>query len=396
MIFTSLLYFSLQMSLQVTPPAFAQSPACEPQAKLTVVKKIRAPQGVNYFLRGAPATKEIGFATNMKGNVLLDEKTGKFSAVGGNYDPVPSPDGAFFTAPGDVIYRGKTPLKPGKRDGSDEVDYRYEADDGSVSKRHGETFLYDLTPLTLTDLQKKNATYSARAMVFYTKSKSNPGQYELNYSDEQVTAAYQSLGMTSTPEGPHYRMLFEDQKNIMFKEYTLDSKSGKIRPLGPAKALCKTESGLNSALPMISKDGKEFSVYDPQSHSTKIYSVDTCAITDEIHALVGKIDFSPDRRWLAFHIDQSNKIGLGFFKTPDEDAYDLNLFLYDRDSKKLIPLKSEKNTDTYYPIFLSNNEIAYVSKGKADKNFYIIAAKINFSESTSCQSQSPRPTSGTR
>ncbi|MDG0816807.1 hypothetical protein [Bdellovibrio svalbardensis] len=368
--------------------SFAQTKYCSTEASFSHEKKILAPDGVSYFLRPSGKTKEVGFATLSGKNMIMNVQTGQSTNVAGIIDPVPSPDGVLLAVPGDVVYLGAdaTPKSPESisEEQLEKIEYRYTGSTQIVEKRRPNTLNWQPTTLTLSALKAQKATYLASGMSFYTKDKSNPKAYNLTAFDATVSENYQSLGVVKNVKETRYRMLYEGSKSIMLKEYTWNPSNQKLTPLGDAKPMCNTNTGINSALPMLSKDGTEFSTYDPQSQSTKVYSIATCAVVAEIPSLVGKIDFSPNGRFLAFHVDGGNKIGTNQFRLPKDDGTNLSLFLYDRKNKKLIPLKSQKRTDLYYPVFLSDDEIAYVSKNKDNEQFYITSAQLEFSNLDNC------------
>ncbi|RZA07327.1 MAG: hypothetical protein EOP11_07960, partial [Proteobacteria bacterium] len=193
----------------------AEARVCE-DLRLPVSKSIDAPDGVSYFMRGSDK-RTVGFATS-SGNRLLNVNNGKYENFPGEIDPVPTPDGALIAAPVNI---------PITRDGVSGVESR---------------------------------------MHFYRESA--PGKYELVFMDPKVSENYQSLGvLNSSPGETSYRMLYQSGSEIYAREYSYDRKAKKLTPGLDPKLACSQNLGRVS-LPMLSKNGKEFSYYDYDQKKT--------------------------------------------------------------------------------------------------------------------------------
>jgi hypothetical protein len=132
---------------------------------------------------------------------------------------------------------------------------------------------------------------------------------------------------------------------------------------------------------MISKDGSEFAGLDIKNNQTVIYKISKNGLGfDESARLdfaAGKVDFSADNSKLVFHVtevldsyfaeDAPKEIEMpGLF---DELAEVRNIFVYDRKSKSLTPVTQNKKGNSYYPVFLENNQIVYLDQRDGKLSF---------------------------
>jgi hypothetical protein len=308
----------------------AHARVCE-DVRLQPSKRIAAPDGVSYFMRPS-AKRTVGFATT-NGNRLLNLNDGKTIDVAGTVDPVPTPDGDLIAVPVEV---------PISRNGGQGFEYR---------------------------------------MHFYRESA--PGKLELRYIDRSVSQTYQSLGvLKKSPSETSYRMIYQGGKSEIYaRDYTYDRRTHELKP-GPEPALLCKNGPKDIALPMLSKDGREFSYYDNNARKTYIYEVSglggECRKKDEIRAALGKIDFSPDGKRMVFHADGFSDEAYQF--EHPLPSFGLGIYLYDRQTKRTTPLHVSRTEDTYYPNFLNNDEIAFVSANRGgnpdERKFFINVASL--------------------
>jgi hypothetical protein len=216
-------------------------------------------------------------------------------------------------------------------------------------------------------------------MAFYSRDDVKKNKFKPLLADTNAANTYQSLGvLSSTPEKSKYRLLFEGDNGIFTKDYNRDNKTGKMEAASDLKPVCANikKEPAEWTLPMISKDGTEFSVYEVNEEKSRVYKIDSnrnCKLTEEIPALVGKMDFSPDHKYLAFHIDEGSDTKI--FKTPGNQNQ-FGVFLYDRQKKELVPVQVSKNEDSYYPVFLDNERLAFISSKKKSNEYFINVASL--------------------
>lgn len=137
----------------------------------------------------------------------------------------------------------------------------------------------------------------------------------------------------------------------------------------------------NVSMPMLDKTGKNLSYYDYGKNSTVVYEIQDfgkkCRLTDELPAMAGKVDFSPDGKKLLFHADVSSGDSSQFSQPIPQ--YNLGVFLYDRTTKTMVPLHVKADEDSYYPVFLNDNELAFVGSTREaeKKTFHLNVAKLD-------------------
>jgi hypothetical protein len=338
---------------------------------------------INYFMRGAPATGEVGFAT-ASGNRLLNVVTGEITPVPGEEDPVLSPDGKILTVPENMGYDPKTKKYFPAKELSGQTHYRVQGGSGQFSYCTKDACTAKTFPRS--EVLESGLPYSDDGMSFYARE---GGKAKLIFRDEAVPQKYQSLGMLSTEaKSSSYRMLFEGDNELRFRDYSYNSAGQAISPIGPVRLAC---AGLKLALPMLSKNGEELVGYDPISGTTKVFYLGKdggiCEPRETIPGLVGKADFSPDGKALIFHIDQASD-SAKFFKNPNEEQK-LGVFIFDRLTHALIPAGSDAKENAYYPVFWGNSKIAYI-KSRPDAKpgqmqFSIVLGKVAEFGGASCE-----------
>lgn len=319
--------FLLALGLFLGAPA--QARVCE-DLRLPVQQRIAAPDGVSFFMR-ASQLRTLGFATSV-GNRILHLKTGKFAEIEGEVDPVPSPDGEIVAVPVQVEV---------ERDGSKGWEYQ---------------------------------------MKFYREV--SPGKFAVIHVDKEASFTYQSLGtLAKSRDRATYRMLYQGELNQIFiRDYDYDLKTHEMKPKNERRVAC-AHVPQQVSLPMISSSGREFSYYDNKTLKTYVYEIGEkgeCRKKEEFAATLGKMDFSPDGKRLVFHADAFSDQTFQFAHPLPE--FGLGLYLYDRGAKRVTPLHVARSEDAYYPVFLNNEEIAFVSSRRGDKyddrTFFINTASL--------------------
>ena len=306
----------------------AEDSLCRP-TELRLSKRIPVPEEVNYFIRSA-ANREVGFAT-AKGNRILNVDSGEMRSIVGEIDPVPTPDGELYTVP---------VIEPVDEEGG-----------------------------------------TASFMTFLRRDPKNPKAFQDIFKDAEVYQNYQSLGLVSkSPKEAKYRLIVQSGNEIIGRDYTHKRDTAEVQPVGELRNVCG-EALKNVSLPMLDKTGKNLSYFDYGKGSTVVYEIQEfgkkCRLTDELPAMAGKVDFSPDGKKLLFHADVSSGDSSQFSQPIPQ--YNLGVFLYDRTTKEMVPLHVKPEADSYYPVFLSDNELAFVSSTREaeGKTFHLNVAKLD-------------------
>lgn len=350
-------HFTIAMILIPLAVSAASRDLCEVQQRAKVVKNIPVPDGVNYFIRGAPSTEEVGFATT-KGNFLLDTKNRNMMAVPGSIDPVLTPDGKVVSIPQFLYFDPQTKSystdSPGSFDG-----YVVEGDTVNQCKNGG----CDIEPvkMTIEEVKKSGKPYRAQFMTFYARDNISAGPL---FYDQSVNNNYQSFGALKNQESSAvYRMLYESSNGLAIRDYQLDSNGKSFSPMGPVKTVCGGKKGF---IPAINKTGDEYAAYDPENGVTQIFYIGKsgheCQLKDTIPGLVGKIDFSPNGKYLAYHVDhkQDRNDTKNVVRYADE-RNNIEAAIFDREAKLPMTIALSEKTNSYYPVFLNDNTVAYIN-----------------------------------
>jgi hypothetical protein len=179
------------------------------------------------------------------------------------------------------------------------------------------------------------------------------------FEDQSLSGYYQSVGILSqTSAKKNYRIITEGRSSHQMRDYEYDSLKNNITPTGTVTGLCQNVS---LKLPMISKDGTEIAGYDTSTGTTKVFSIDStgaCTETLDLGFQTGKVNFSPNKRFLVFHIFSSGNPGAVFILKPGSSS-NSDIFGYDRQTKTTFRLTENINANSLYPDFLADNSVVY-------------------------------------
>lgn len=314
---------------------------------------------VNYFMRSAPQTKELGFSTNLTKenqiNKILNTVTNKTTDVIGFIDPVLSPDGKIIATPSENFFDPTT----GKFVAAINRPFYY-LEEGLVKYcAPAPEVGCKSTKIPEEELRKGTAPFKMMTMTFLDRS----GKELL--VDTGVNSAYQTLGQfNSGTKSVNYRLLFETAEGLKIRDYQKSNADGSFTATSETKKIC---GGKILVLPSLSKSGLELSAFDPMANETHIYEIDEsgldCKLKEKFPGMIGKADFSPNSRKIAFHVDHASAIRLSIFKTPNE-YQNLTSYIYDRDKKSFRPLLDIDGEQSYFPVFLGDDELALVTAKK--------------------------------
>jgi len=237
---------------------------------------------------------------------------------------------------------------------------------------------YDPVPAPPTgpDMQSAHVTVPDGGMKFFNTKEVfatiKPGETIApvilpKFTDLENNHSYQSVGVLKDKEteNPTYRVL-SGSLNIV--DY--DTKTTPWKKLNSRNRICGGAEG-RFQLPMLSKDGREISVYDTQEGVTKIMAVNdngTCKEKLNLGFATGKSEFNYQGNQITFHVDSTNE-GLGKQFRSMPAGMTKNVFTLDlvRDGDKLKPgalrrltNNTENGTGSYYPSYTLDGRVAYI------------------------------------
>ncbi|WP_372654059.1 hypothetical protein [Halobacteriovorax sp.] len=293
-----------------------------------VLKRITPRYKPNYFFKTSPDGRYIFYIGNNQ-NWRLDTQTGEELLIPGSADPVPSVDGKVMTS---INWR-----VPRKQDWS-----------------------LNLIPMENWDIKRDFSGNS---------------DYRSVTTDTNTRRTYQSVG---TLGNDRYRILSYDEgiSSVVLRDYSLIENT-----FGTHSASDNVQNLPQLRLPMISKDGREFSGLDIESNQTVIYKIDEGGSSSkEVERLEfpsGKADFSEDNSKIVFHVTETvsqkdfnpNAREVLMPPTFNNKAEVRNVFVYDRKTKSVSPVTQNKRGNSYYPVFLEDNRIVYLDQRGDDLSF---------------------------
>lgn len=211
-------------------------------------------------------------------------------------------------------------------------------------------------------------------LYFYKYLSANTPEYI--YRDSSFRGIYESAGVLGVKSSDKFtfRVLIQTLTTAFtFKDYQYDgqSESPISEVLDSKGQLC--DRPLSMAI--LSKDGTEAAAYDVNTSKTKIFKIVkdlSCIETDDLGRIAGKLSFSYDGRYVAYHNLSSWVYNTsGFVQLPGNSIVG-NIFLFDRKMKKHIPLTSFITGTAMYPEFLANGDIIFIYYLNGIAEFYRI------------------------
>ncbi|RZA07372.1 MAG: hypothetical protein EOP11_07880 [Proteobacteria bacterium] len=279
------------------------------------------------------------------GNHILDlQRAGTRVTVPGPYDPVPAPPIGK-----DKKVKHFTMPSPDMR--------FYDLDKAIAAMKPGETVNLDAQPLN--EERPRHGSYQSVGVI----SDSGNGK-----------ATYRTIA-----------------GSLNFAEFEADGDTVKQVP---GKSINCGRQG-SYQLPMISKDGREISVYDTSAGSTKILRIQddgSCKEVLDLGIATGKVEFAYDNNAITFHTDSYTEGSNGRqFSAPGPDGVK-NVYAMElkRDGENLsagnirrITSNIQSGNNSYYPSFTANGDVAYINSSKApneDMKFSFRVAKAPLNE----------------
>ncbi len=266
------------------------------------MKRVAIPDIPRWFFKPLPNRPWVAYLGE-GGNKLLHLDSGLVLPVPGPRDPVPTPDGRFISVPGISLFAT-----------ADLMDDAHRATVPALEARlHGE---------------------------------------------------YQSPGILSeTPERVVYRFIADDSGPVV-RDFALtlhDDAPARIEALGVKRRLCR---GMHLQLPMIAPGGRELGAYDVDGGTTRILRInddDTCEVLTDLGIATGKLSFSFDERYVAFHLAHREKFSIKASQVP-ADRYAHNVFVVDRETARIARVTHNTASNAYYPAFRADGTLVYLFK----------------------------------
>lgn len=187
------------------------------------------------------------------------------------------------------------------------------------------------------------------------------------FVDSGMKGYYQSVGfLKNTAKEAQIRVV---SYYGVFRDYKINDEE--VSPLGPAKKFCE---GIDLKLPMLSKDGKMISGWNVEEEKTVLYKLSDegkCTPEYKLEFMVGKMDFSYDGKYAAFHATSS-----GEGKISDDLGLNQQIFLLDLKSKKLLKLSSGADV-LYYPHFGENGFMYALKLDRKSQKHSLLEIDVN-------------------
>ncbi len=260
------------------------------------------PDVPRWFFKPLPDRPYVVYLGN-HGNYLLNLETGRTTPIPGTSDAVPTPDGRFISLPGISLF----PV--------DEL---------------------------LNETRRQNPTRLAA----------------------DLRGDYQSPGVLHEDESSVTYRFIADREGTVARDIKVhfgDPNAPEIEVLGAKHKLC---SDRLLQLPMLAKDGSEFGAYDVQANATKIFRIGedfACTEVSNLAIPTGKLGFSFDKRYVAFHLGHVEKRSARMADVPD-DRMVHSVFVLDRRLQRLGRLTHNTASNAYYPAFRRDGTLLYLFK----------------------------------
>jgi len=180
------------------------------------------------------------------------------------------------------------------------------------------------------------------------------------FTDSEVSGVYQSFGVLSDdPVRTVYRVIMGYDTDYVIRDYSLDKVTQKFSVASKSGIVCK---GQPFKLPMLAKNGREVAGFATDKQTSQVLKIEddkSCSLAVNLHLTTGKIAFSWDNQWLAFHISNPSGTDTDFIDVPT-DNYVADIYLYHRPSKQTFRITSYKSANALYPDFLADGSLVFI------------------------------------
>jgi hypothetical protein len=302
-----------------------------------MIKKTSPQNTPKYFFRPVPGTPYISYTSGTR-NRLLNMETGEEVKIPHWVDAVPTPIGNVITIPR---------LVP----------------NFSVKPRFG--FIPEFG-----------------TMEFYHLDNLLKGKAKPFFRDRKLPGAYQTIAvLKKTPHSTLFRIVTEsflNKKRVFLQDYEVlfnQNKVSSMKALYPkAKRFCPN---IEISLPMLSKTGKFFAAVDPLTRHMKIYTMDknfNCQLHKDLEMPTGKVDFSYDDRFVAFHVSPINPTDVAHVVKTQKLGNNIDIMIYDLHTESLNWVSDCQKSNCYYPSFNPQGELYYIEQRK-NKSYQFVKLK---------------------
>lgn len=182
------------------------------------------------------------------------------------------------------------------------------------------------------------------------------------YTDYEMSGFYQSVGVLSKTENEVvYRVMLEAAAGHLSRDYRVNLKTMKVTPITEVRNLC---GEFSLKLPMISKDGRELGAQITSSNTMAILHINddmTCTIAKDLKLTSGKLAFSYDGRYVAYHRfdDYHRLLHDDYVERPPANAIG-DIFVYDRQTDKTWEITRNTDSNSFYPEFLPSGDLMFI------------------------------------
>ena len=309
------------LALLLINSSFAQD-FCNP-LQVRDVETIKLNMTPNYFFKTSADGRYIYYIA-LGQNLMLDTKTGEQTVLGGNADPVPSADGEILTLLHQNFQQPHIPWK-----------------------------------ITVVDL-KDGVPASGTKM------------------SEYIGGSYQSVGYADAQGNRQLLYYDEVEKQVVIKKIKKTA-DGYVIDRNASQYLSYQNSDLR--LPMMSPDGKRFSVLNILTNQTEVYDILPNGQTRLVKSLPfagGKAAFSYDNKKITFHV--ARDISHSYATIPHDSMYPAtldaasqvrNVYVYDIENDVVQQVTNNVSGNSYFPIFLGDGRVAYIHKEHGSNQFSI-------------------------
>ncbi len=304
-----------------------------------IVKSVNTKRVPGYFFRPFPKSNMGSYAADDHNYVLsLDNPAGSTEMiVPGSYDPVPTPDEMYMTIPSD------------------------------------------------------NQSDPKKGITFFSMNKLLAGETQPLFVDTDFKGVYQSIGTRKQDAvSPVYRILTdyvlpEDKATgasdgLSIRDYKITRQRGddaNVQPQG--KGPLRICSGKKFSLPMMSKDGKQFSALDLDDYKTKIFNIvedangvptGECEVSMDLGMSTGKVDFNFNNDEITFHKFNydPDEVKHGYNEVPSDDFVG-NVYVYKRSTGVISRITNNTDSNAIYPAFRQDGKIVYINHPRRGEGY---------------------------
>lgn len=220
-------------------------------------------------------------------------------------------------------------------------------------------------PVFIPNLDVSILAVNDNGIIFFDTSELDTRGAVQFFQDDTFRGIYHSIGVLETTEQEtKIRVIIQSFRGMKFniRDYAMKRQNGQwsVTILNDARPACNNQE---FSMAFLSRDGKEIIASDMTTQKSTIYKIQgngSCTADESLEFLAGKGSFSYDGKLVAFHnVSTAQYNEDGFLKSPTEDAHG-NIMIFDRSSKKVLPLTNYEKGSALYPDFIKDGTLRYV------------------------------------